>query len=278
MNTWNNVLNEWSNGNYPQIPNHINKPFIWRTSVINKYTDFPYKEEFIMDKRLSGRQEDYSLFTSPPASLLSKKHKNKYGISSKNLNGDTILVIPKPKKTKEFTDLYYFMKTASEKHKQELWKLVVKQIRKMLKIYDNIWVSSPGLAISYLHIRICSYPKYYENSKLKLIPKGIKLRSPKIKHIGGNRHNSNKTKVGNRKVSIPKTKKKVDLWCRKQSRSVHKPCYIGTPSGSIKPGTVNCVCNYDGGSADPINTKFIKQFGNKSMNPERTKILYKNIN
>ena len=71
--------------------------------------------------------------------------------------------------------------------------------------------------------------------------------------------------------------KKVDLWCRKQRRSVHKPCYIGTPSGSVKPGTINCVCNYDSGSADPINTTFIKHVGNKRMNPERTKILYKNI-
>ena len=34
----------------------------------------------------------------------------------------------------------------------------------MLKKYDNIWISSHGLGIDYLHIRICNYPKYYEKS------------------------------------------------------------------------------------------------------------------
>jgi hypothetical protein len=43
----------------------------------------------------------------------------------------------------------------------------------MLKKYDNIWISSHGLGIDYLHIRICNYPKYYEKSKLQKIPKKI---------------------------------------------------------------------------------------------------------
>ena len=61
------------------------------------------------------------------------------------------------------------MKNASVVQQKELWKLVVKEVRKMLQKYENIWVSSQGLGIDYLHIRICSFPKYYENSKLKYI-------------------------------------------------------------------------------------------------------------
>merc|ERR1711935_567011 len=97
MKSWSEVIDDWSNGEYPKLPKNIKKPFIWRTSVINQNIDLPYYEEFIEDKRLKGRKQYFSLFTKPPASLLSPKHKNKYAINTKNLNGDTMQVIPKPK-------------------------------------------------------------------------------------------------------------------------------------------------------------------------------------
>jgi hypothetical protein len=168
MKTWNQVLEEWENGNYPKMPKHITKPFLWRTSVINKNVDLPYKEEFTIDKRLEGRKQDYTPFLKPPSSLLSKENENKkYAIHSINLPKDTILVIPKPRTNKKFTNIYYFMKNASNIQQKEFWILVAKQAKKMLKKFDNIWISSQGLGINYLHIRICSYPKYYENSILK---------------------------------------------------------------------------------------------------------------
>lgn len=168
MKTWKEVLLEWENGNYPKMPLNIKKPFLWRTSVISNKEDLPYIEEFTEDKRLEGRKQDYSPFLKSPSSLLSKKNENKkYAIYSINLPKDTILVIPKPRKNKNFTNIFYFMKEASNLQQKELWKLVAKQTRKMLKDNENLWISSQGLGVNYLHIRICSFPKYYENSKLK---------------------------------------------------------------------------------------------------------------
>ena len=210
MKAWSEVLELWSNGEYPKLPKNIKKPFIWRTSVINQSIDLPYYEEFIEDRRLRGRKQDYSLFTKPPASLLSPKHKNKYAINTKNLNGDTMQVIPKPRKNKEFTNLFYFMKNADDKQQQELWKLVVKQIKKMLKKNENIWVSSPGLAINYLHIRICSYPKYYEKSKLQNLPK-VLTSYKKNKSLKGGSHINFKWKKSSKKnntISYNSLKKK----------------------------------------------------------------------
>jgi hypothetical protein len=174
---WSVVLDEWENGDYPKIPSHIKNPFLWRTSVINNNLDLPYKEEHIEDKRLlTMSKQNYLPFLNKPSSLLSKKNENKkYAIASINLPKDTILVIPKPRQNKNFANIYYFMKNASKIQQKELWKLVAKQAKIMLKKYDNIWISSQGLGISYLHIRICNFPKYYEKSKLQTIPKKIKL-------------------------------------------------------------------------------------------------------
>ena len=41
----------------------------------------------------------------------------------------------------------------------------------MLKKNENVWVSTHGLGVDYLHVRISNNPKYYESSKLKKLPK-----------------------------------------------------------------------------------------------------------
>ena len=74
MKTWKEVLVEWDKGNYPKMPLNIKKPFLWRTSVINNKVDLQYKEEYTEDKRLEGREQDYSPFLKSPSSLLSKKN------------------------------------------------------------------------------------------------------------------------------------------------------------------------------------------------------------
>jgi hypothetical protein len=172
---WKDVLDSWESGIFLKMPKNITKPFLWRTSVLDKNETLPYKEEFVEDKRLQGRKQDYSPFLKKPSSLLSKKNEDKkYAIHSINLPKDTILIIPKPRTNKKFTSIYYFIKNASHLQQKEVWKLVAKQAREMLKKHDKIWISSQGLGVNYLHIRICSFPKYYEKSKLQKIPKSLK--------------------------------------------------------------------------------------------------------
>ena len=175
---WKQVLQNWDDGNYPKLPENINKPFLWRTSAINKDESTIFKEEFNIDKRLFNKKQDYKLFLNPPSSLLKKKNDNV--ISTTNISGDTILVIPKPKE-KKFTNLYLFMKNASEIQQKKVWKKVVKEARKLLKNNDNIWISTHGLGINYLHIRISTKPKYYESSKLQFINKKSKKNNKNIK-------------------------------------------------------------------------------------------------
>ena len=160
---WSEVLLQWESGNYPKIPSNIKSPYFWRTSVQSNKKDLVYKEEFIEDERLLTAKEDLKPFSEH----FNKNKDEKYAISFPNLSGDTMLVVPIPRKSKRFTNMFYFMNSASEIQKRELWKKVAIEARKFLKNNENIWISTHGLGVNYLHVRICNTPKYYENSKLK---------------------------------------------------------------------------------------------------------------
>ena len=156
---WSKVLSQWELGNYPKIPDNIKSPFFWRTSVQSNKKDLVYKEEFIEDERLLNAEEDLKPFSEH----FDKNKDEKYAIGFPNLSGDTILVVPIPRKS----NIFYFMSNASEIQKKELWKKVALESKKFLETNENIWISTHGLGVNYLHVRICNSPKYYENSKLK---------------------------------------------------------------------------------------------------------------
>ena len=148
------------------MPSNITKPFLWRTSVINNKVDLPYKEEYVEDKWLLGRKQDYSSFLIPPASLLSKKNENKkYAIRSINFPKDTILVIPIPKKNKDFTTIKDFIDNSTLHHKKIFWKKVATEVKKILKNNDKVYISTHGLGIPYFHLRLDKSPKYYQTKK-----------------------------------------------------------------------------------------------------------------
>ena len=157
---WSEVLLQWESGNYPKVPKEIKSPYFWRTTVQSSKKDLPYKEEFLEDERLLNKKQDLKTFEE-------KFKKEKYAVSFPNLSGDTILVVPVPRKGKRFTNMFYFMNNASEIQKKELWKKVAEQAKEFLKTNENVWISTHGLGVNYLHVRICNNPKYYENSKLK---------------------------------------------------------------------------------------------------------------
>ena len=160
---WSSILNSWSNGNFPIKPKNINKPFFWKTSVINKYTDLNFYEEFIENDLLINKNQDINTFQE----YFNKNKTEKYAISFPNLSGDTTLIVPVPRVRKNFSNLFYFMKNASNKQQSELWKLVVKEALKLLKVNENIWISTHGLGVNYLHIRVSNTPKYYGDSQLQ---------------------------------------------------------------------------------------------------------------
>ena len=161
--TWKSIIDSMEKGNL-LISNedikHKNIPFLWRTSVINRDESSIFQQSFTPCKKLLIKQ-NYSAF---------KKYfkGNKIVISFPNLSGDTTLVVPIPKKNKNFATIKDFVNNASLKQQSDLWKCVSREIRKSLQHTDRVWVSTHGLGVPYLHVRICNKPKYYGNSRFAM--------------------------------------------------------------------------------------------------------------
>ena len=91
--TWRTVIDSMEKGNLlisSKDIKHKKLPFLWRTSVINRNESSIFKQSFTPCKELPVKQ-NYSAF---------KKYfkGNKSVVSFPNLSGDTILVVPIPKK------------------------------------------------------------------------------------------------------------------------------------------------------------------------------------
>jgi hypothetical protein len=153
---WNKKINDWANGIYQTYPNNIQKRFFYETSVCDKKMENEYNEIFIENNNLEKLKEDFTQFKEHII-----KSKNKYTISFSNLSNDTILIIPIPKNNKNFTTLKDFIDNASKTQQIFFWKKVSNEIKKLLKKYDKIYVSTHGLGVSYFHLRLDTIPKYY---------------------------------------------------------------------------------------------------------------------
>jgi len=111
---------------------------------------------------LVGLEEDKSSFQSHFTS--------KPAVSFVNLGGDAELVCPNPLfKQTDYAHLAVFVRTAPSHQVQELIKFLGISVLNRIKSkgVSNVWVSTSGLGVSWLHFRLDSYPKYYQHSEYK---------------------------------------------------------------------------------------------------------------
>jgi len=151
---WVNKIKEFEN---KYIMKHKNYEYFYETSCYKNEKSI-YKEKFIKTKLLPKNQ-DYTLFLD-----YIKKSKNKYVTSFNNLSGKTRLVIPIPKKNKNFSTLNEFCKNASKTQQIIFWKKVALEIKRYKKNNEKVYLSTHGLGVPYLHIRIENTPKYYSSN------------------------------------------------------------------------------------------------------------------
>ena len=150
---WNTVLDKWETGHIPTFPTN-SVGFLWKTSAITKSEKSTFKQE-IIETTLLPTKQNISAFRKHIAAS-----KNKNVTSFPNLSGDTILVIPMPRKGKNFAHLKLFMETASKLQKKALFKEVTRVARKLLCTHRKIYISTHGFGIDYMHVRIGPIPKY----------------------------------------------------------------------------------------------------------------------
>ena len=165
---WRDVLDQWDKGEGPVYPKNYNTAknrdtgFLWNTSVIKSNGESVYKEKYKLCKELP-QEQNFSPF---------KKHMytstNKYAVSFPNLSMDALLVVPMPRHRKNFSTLRDFIDNASPCHQRRFWKEVSKVVQVMMAAGMNVWVSTHGLGVPYLHVRVSYTPKYYFSERLAM--------------------------------------------------------------------------------------------------------------
>jgi hypothetical protein len=81
-----------------------------------------------------------------------------------NLGGDAVLVVPSPRAAPAATHLAAFVRTAPADVVDDLWTAVGHAVaaRRAAKP-QPVWVSTAGLGVHWLHVRLDDRPKYYRH-------------------------------------------------------------------------------------------------------------------
>ena len=160
--SWNTVLDQWASGEYFTLPEKVDQRFHWNTSVLKNGGDSKFKQKFKVNLELPSKQSSKSFKEKINAS------NDTYSTSFPNLSGDTILVVPMPRSGKNYATLIDFCENAPKIQQQEFWKRVAMVARKQMKKFGKVWVSTHGLGVPYLHVRISDSPKYYFSKPLSV--------------------------------------------------------------------------------------------------------------
>jgi ERCC4-related helicase len=157
---WSIKINEWKNGQILNYPSNIKNNFFYETSFINKNMNNEYKEKFITSKKLNNMKQDLNTFKS-----YFDKSNNKNVVVFYNLSKTCKLIVPKPRKGKNFSTIKNFIDESSNIQQKAFWKKVSLEIKKNIKNMNSehtkLYVSTHGLGIPYFHLRLECDPKYY---------------------------------------------------------------------------------------------------------------------
>ena len=88
-------------------------------------------------------------------------------VSFQNLGGDATLIAPSPGDCSSgYAHLATFLQTAPDSQVNALWQCVGQVVSRSLSD-KPIWLSTSGLGVAWLHIRLDSTPKYYQHQPYK---------------------------------------------------------------------------------------------------------------
>jgi|AntRauTorckE5430_2_1112549.scaffolds.fasta_scaffold13335_2 hypothetical protein len=96
-------------------------------------------------------------------------NEHKHGIVCfENLGKDALLIVPSPIiENLDFPHLSTLVRNATNSQLHAFWQIIGEQIKGRLSD-EKIWVSTSGLGVFWLHIRLDDRPKYYQYRPYKL--------------------------------------------------------------------------------------------------------------
>ncbi len=134
--------------------------FFWEMPPIRRgHGDMDYEYVAIRSGALAAMRADPSAFRrqfKADASLVA---------SFPNLGGDALLVAPRPLTGVDcYGHIGAFVRSAPDEQRDALLEVLGAAIERRLASTDRkIWVSTSGLGVPWLHVRLDSRPKYYQH-------------------------------------------------------------------------------------------------------------------
>jgi len=131
--------------------------FLWETPPITRTSIHrPFEYVLVNSPRLARAAPDSTAFAEH-FNAASGKTMSSFG----NLGGDARLVAPCPlKPVTACTHLAAFLRQAPAATTQQLWQAVSSAVTETLGD-EPLWISTCGLGVYWLHVRLDSFPKYY---------------------------------------------------------------------------------------------------------------------
>ena len=136
--------------------------FFWEMPPIRRgHSEIDYEYMAIRSDNLEHLRPDARAFESKLRSAGSSQSV----VSFRNLGGDALLVAPKKIADLEsYGHIAAFVRSAPIAQRHELLRTLGGAIGDVLDDSDaRIWVSTSGLGVPWVHVRLDSYPKYYNH-------------------------------------------------------------------------------------------------------------------
>ena len=139
--------------------------FFWETPPLTSTNlDRPFEFVLVSAPSLLGLLPDPLAFakhfrTNPSEQI----------VTFSNLGGDATLVVPTPQAEHEvYAHLASFLRRAPEQQSSALWRHLGRALSSRLSSAP-IWLSTAGMGVSWLHVRLDSQPKYFRHTPYRRI-------------------------------------------------------------------------------------------------------------
>jgi hypothetical protein len=162
--SWSDVLGLWQND--PLFRSFFmsllaDAPFpayFWETPPVTISTITEAFEFVLVESQvLAGVRSDRQAFANHFAAVA----EDESVIEFSNLGGDATLVVPCPRgPLSAYSQISEFARRAPENQQHQLWAMVGATLKRQLG-KQPVWLSTSGLGVYWLHIRLDSTPKYY---------------------------------------------------------------------------------------------------------------------
>ena len=132
--------------------------FFWEMPPVSREVlENPFECAVIGSDALAGMRADDSDFAEH---LIDAKNSV---ASFPNLAGDALLIAPSKISNADcYVHIAAFLRDGPREQQHALFQLLAKETENLLNTGRRFWVSTSGLGVPWVHVRLDSYPKYYQ--------------------------------------------------------------------------------------------------------------------